>query len=59
MYKRQEHDGPPPEELIDRGLMLELGNGMWLHEAIRTRLLRDVGRPLEERLRRLKDALEV
>ena len=39
--------------------MLELGNGMWLHEAIRTRLLRDVGRPLEERLRRLKDALEV
>ncbi len=59
LAKAAEHDGPPPEELIDRGLMLELGNGMWLHEAIRTRLLRDVGRPLEERLRRLKDALEV
>ena len=59
LAKAAEHDGPPPEELIDRGLMLELGNGMWLHEAIRTRLLRDVGRPLEERLRRLNDALEV
>ena len=52
------HDGPPPEELIVRGLMLELEDGMWLHEAIRTRLLRDVGRPLEERLRRLTDALQ-
>ena len=50
------HDGPPPGDLIDRGLMLELEDGMWLHEAIRTRLLRDVGRPLEERLRRLTDA---
>lgn len=48
-----EIDGPPPTELIERGLMLELEEGMWLHEALRSRLLRDVGKPLDDRLRKL------
>ena len=52
-----EYDGLPPHDLIERGLMLELSDGMWLHEALRARLLRDVGEPHEDRLRRLKDAL--
>ncbi|GIS51495.1 MAG: hypothetical protein Ct9H90mP26_2820 [Methanobacteriota archaeon] len=26
-------NGNPPEQLIERGLMLELEEGMWLHEA--------------------------
>ena len=51
------YDGLPPSDLIERGLMLELSDGMWLHEALRARLLRDVGEPHEDRLRRLKDAL--
>ena len=46
-------DGIPPEQLIERGLMLELEGGMWLHEALRSRLLRDVGKPFEERLGKL------
>jgi len=46
-------DGIPPDQLIERGLMLELEDGMWLHEALRSRLLRDVGKPLEERLGKL------
>ena len=56
--KAAEHDGPPPTELIERGLMLELEDGMWLHEAIRTRLLRDVGNPLEDRSIKLRKAFE-
>lgn len=51
------YDGLPPTDLIERGLMLELSDGMWLHEALRARLLRDVGEPHEDRLRKLKDAL--
>ena len=46
-------DGNPPEQLIERGLMLELEEGMWLHEALRGRLLREVGKPFQERLNRL------
>ena len=46
-------DGTPPEQLIERGLMLELEDGMWLHEALRFRLLRDVGKPFQERLGKL------
>ena len=46
-------DGKPPEQLIERGLMLELEDGMWLHEALRARLLREGGAPFQERLDRL------
>ena len=51
-------DGTPPAQLIERGLMLELEEGMWLHEALRSRLLRDVGKPFEERLRKLNNAAD-
>ncbi|MDP6906983.1 MAG: AAA family ATPase [Candidatus Thalassarchaeaceae archaeon] len=50
------HDGPPPAALLERGLILELPGGMWLHEALRERLLRDVGIPFEDRQRRLINA---
>ena len=53
-----EIDGTPPVQLIERGLMLELDEGMWLHEALRSRLLRDVGKPFEERLRKLNNAVD-
>ena len=46
-------DGKPPKRLIERGLMLELDDGMWLHEALRARLLREVGKPFKERFDRL------
>ena len=49
-------DGNPPSDLIERGLMRELRDGMWLHEALRSRLLREVGAPLEERARKLREA---
>ena len=51
------YDGTPPEDLITRGLMLELEDGMWLHEALRSRLLREVGAPLEERANKLRESL--
>ena len=51
-------DGQPPSDLIERGLMLELSEGMWLHEALRARLLREVGAPLEERARKLREATD-
>lgn len=53
-----EIDGTPPLQLIERGLMLELEEGMWLHEALRSRLLRDVGKPFEERLRKLNNSVD-
>ena len=53
-----EIDGTPPVQLIERGLMLELEEGMWLHEALRSRLLRDVGKPFEERLRKLNNSVD-
>ncbi len=49
-------DGSPPVQLVERGLMLEFDEGMWLHEALRSRLLREVGEPLDERLRKLEEA---
>jgi hypothetical protein len=49
-------DGAPPSPLLERGLMLELDEGMWLHEALRARLLREVGAPHEERSRKLHEA---
>jgi len=37
-------------------LLLELNEGMWLHEALRERLLREVGAPQEERKKKLNKA---
>ena len=34
--------GTPPKDLIQHGLLMELEDGMWLHEALKERLLRDV-----------------
>ena len=34
--------GPPPKSLISYGILIELDEGMWLHEALRDRLLRDI-----------------
>tara|TARA_B000000477_G_scaffold2875_1_gene2691 strand:- start:317 stop:1855 length:1539 start_codon:yes stop_codon:yes gene_type:complete len=53
LAKASNFDGLPPKSLIEKGLMLELENGMWLHEALRSRLLREVGTPLDERTRKL------
>ena len=50
------HDGNPPAVLLERGLLLELNEGMWLHEALRERLLREVGAPQEERKKKLNKA---
>jgi DNA-binding MarR family transcriptional regulator len=50
------HDGNPPAALVERGLLIELPEGMWLHEALKERLLREVGAPLDERKSRLADA---
>ena len=30
--------GGPPKDLISKGLMVEIGGGLWLHEALRSRL---------------------
>ena len=46
-------NGPPPENLLQHGLLLELEEGMWLHEALRERLLRDVGSAQDDRRDRL------
>ena len=46
-------NGTPPENLLRHGLLLELEEGMWLHEALRERLRRDVGLMNEERKKRL------
>ena len=37
--------GPPPKSLIPTGYLIELDEGMWLHEALRERLLRDIKQP--------------
>jgi len=44
-----EWDGLPPQRLLDHGLLLDLPEGMWLHEALRERLLREVGSTMDER----------
>jgi len=36
-------DSSPPLALIESGLIVELENGMWLHDAMRERLRRDLG----------------
>ena len=53
LAKASKFNGNPPNSLIERGLMLELEEGMWLHEALRSRLLREVGTPLDERAKKL------
>ena len=45
--------GNPPERLLSYGLLLELEEGMWLHEALRERFLREVGSASKKR----KDSL--
>ena len=47
-------EGKPPERLLSYGLLLELEDGMWLHEALRERFLREVGKNPSERKKRLK-----
>lgn len=47
-------EGKPPERLLSYGLLLELEEGMWLHEALRERFLREVGKNPAERKKRLK-----
>ena len=49
-------DGSPPKQLIERGLMIELDGGLWLHEALRSRLLREAGKPISERARKLQES---
>ncbi len=56
LAKASNFSGAPPSSLLERGLMLELPGGMWLHEALRSRLLREVGTPLEERSRRINQS---
>ena len=46
-------EGNPPERLLSYGLLLELEEGMWLHEALRERFLREVGSASNKR----KDSL--
>ena len=53
LAKASNFNGKPPRNLIERGLMLELEEGMWLHEALRSRLLREVGTPLDDRAKKL------
>ena len=48
-------EGPPPEGLLAKGLLIELADGMWLHEALRERLLRDVGEVKSQRKAKLTD----
>ena len=47
-------EGNPPERLLTYGLLLELEDGMWLHEALRERFLREVGSTSQKR----KDSLK-
>ena len=47
-------NGEPPVNLLKHGLLIELDEGMWLHEALRERLLRDVGINKQVRRERLQ-----
>ena len=46
-------EGKPPEQLISHGLLIELSNGFWLHEALRERLLLEVGKTQKVRKEKL------
>jgi len=58
LAKVSQFNGKPPTSLLERGLMLELEDGMWLHEALRSRLLREVGTSLEERLTKINQKFD-
>ena len=47
-------EGNPPERLLNYGLLLELEEGMWLHEALRERFQREVGAASKKRKASLK-----
>ena len=47
-------DGSPPKRLIERSLLLETDDGMWLHDALRERLNREVGKGQKKRKKKLK-----
>ncbi len=51
-------DGTPPSELLSRGIIVELADGLWLHEAIRERLLREVGESMNERRKAITTAMK-
>ena len=42
LAKQSMWSGPPPKALIAYGILIELEDGMWLHEALRERLLMDI-----------------
>ena len=48
-------EGNPPRALIDYGLLVELDEGMWLHEALRERFLREVGKIASKRKRNIEN----
>ena len=54
LAKACDWSGEPPKRMISHGLLIELETGMWLHEALRDRLLREVGEPAERRKRSLE-----
>ena len=54
LAQMSEFDGKPPEQLISHGLLIELNEGFWLHEALKERLLREVGSIQKERKKRLE-----
>ena len=47
-------NGEPPKRLLTHGLLLDLEDGMWLHEALRERLLREVGELAKSRQEKLE-----
>mgnify|MGYP001243987070 CR=1 FL=1 len=51
-------EGTPPTDLLVRGLIVEFDDGLWLHEAMRERLLREVGDAMNDRRKALSDALD-
>lgn len=51
-----DRDGPPPRDLLLHGLIVEFEDGLYLHDALRERLLRDVGTVQHERRLRLAHA---
>ena len=53
LAKAVDWEGTPPPNLVKHGLLLDLDEGMWLHEALRERLLREVGTEQDKRKARL------
>jgi hypothetical protein len=49
LAKAVKWEGKPPERLLAYGLLLELEDGMWLHEALRERFQREVGSATKKR----------